>query len=74
MEPLAPPVRFASLNDVDSLVAATGPDTSAILLEPVQGEGGIHPASADFLAAARSLADEHGALLVFDEVQVRDGS
>ena len=68
-EPLAPPSRFADLNDVESLAAATGPDTSAILIEPVQGEGGIHPASAEFLAAARALADEHGALLVFDEVQ-----
>ena len=68
-EPLAPVVRFATLNDIESLAAATGPDTAAILVEPVQGEGGIHPASAEFLAAARSLADEHGALLVFDEVQ-----
>ena len=62
-EPLAPAVRFAQLNDVDSLAAAVGPDTGAILIEPVQGEGGIHPASAEFLAAARSLADEHGAML-----------
>ena len=68
-EPLAPAVRFARLNDADSLAAAVGPDTGAILIEPVQGEGGIHPASAEFLAAARSLADEHGALLVFDEIQ-----
>jgi acetylornithine/N-succinyldiaminopimelate aminotransferase len=68
-EPLAPAVRFADLNDVESLAAATGPDTSLILIEPVQGEGGIHPASAEFLEAARALADEHGALLVFDEVQ-----
>jgi acetylornithine aminotransferase len=68
-EPLAPAVRFANLNDIDSLAAATGPDTSVILIEPVQGEGGIHPATSEFLAAARSLADEHGALLVFDEVQ-----
>ena len=68
-EPLAPVARFAQLNDVDSLAAATGPDTAAILIEPVQGEGGIHPAGAEFLAAARALADEHGALLVFDEVQ-----
>ena len=45
-EPLAPAVRFARLNDVDSLAAAVGPDTGAILIEPVQGEGGIHPASA----------------------------
>jgi acetylornithine/N-succinyldiaminopimelate aminotransferase len=68
-EPLAPQVRFARLNDVESLAAATGPDTAAILLEPVQGEGGIHPASVEFAASARALADEHGALLVFDEVQ-----
>jgi acetylornithine/N-succinyldiaminopimelate aminotransferase len=68
-EPLAPAARFARLNDVASLAAAVGRDTAAILIEPVQGEGGIHPADVDFLAAARSLADEHGALLVFDEVQ-----
>ena len=68
-EPLAPAVRFARLNDVDSLAAAVDADTGAILLEPVQGEGGIHPASADFLRAARSLADEHGALLILDEIQ-----
>ena len=68
-EPLAPAVRFARLNDADSLAAAVGADTGAILIEPVQGEGGIHPASAEFLAAARALADEHGALLVFDEIQ-----
>jgi predicted acetylornithine/succinylornithine family transaminase len=68
-EPLAPAVRFANLNDIESLAEATGPDTSVILIEPVQGEGGIHPASVEFLAAARSIADEHGALLVFDEVQ-----
>jgi predicted acetylornithine/succinylornithine family transaminase len=68
-EPLAPAVRFARLNDVQSLAAVTGPDTSVILIEPVQGEGGVHPATAEFLAAARALADEHGALLVFDEVQ-----
>jgi predicted acetylornithine/succinylornithine family transaminase len=68
-EPLAPAVRFAKLNDADSLAAAVGDDTAVIVVEPVQGEGGIHPASAEFLAAARALADEHGALLVYDEVQ-----
>jgi acetylornithine/N-succinyldiaminopimelate aminotransferase len=68
-EPLAPAVRFAALNDAGSLAAAVGPDTGAILIEPVQGEGGIHAASPEFLAAARELADEHGALLVLDEVQ-----
>ena len=68
-EPLAPAARFATLNDVESLAAVVGPDTAVILVEPVQGEGGIHSASAEFLAAARALADEHGALLLFDEVQ-----
>jgi len=68
-EPLAPAVRFAPLNDVEALAAAVGPDTGAILIEPVQGEGGIHPASTEFLRAARTLADEHGALLVLDEIQ-----
>ena len=68
-EPLAPAVRFATLNDADSLAAAVGSDTGAILIEPVQGEGGIHAATPEFLAAARALADEHGAQLVFDEVQ-----
>src|SRR5205823_10285930 len=67
--PLVPGATFATLNDVESLVAAAQPDTGAILIEPVQGERGVHPATAEFLAAARTLADELGALLVFDEVQ-----
>jgi acetylornithine/N-succinyldiaminopimelate aminotransferase len=72
-EPLAPAARFAKLNDVASLAAAVGPDTAAILLEPVQGEGGIHAATPEFLAAARRLADERGALLLLDEVQTGVG-
>ena len=68
-EPLTPTARFARLNDVESLAALVGPETAAILIEPVQGEGGIHPATPEFLAAARALADEHGALLLLDEVQ-----
>ena len=72
-EPLAPVARFARLNDAESLAALVGPETAAILIEPIQGEGGIHPATPDFLAAARALADEHGALLVFDEVQCGTG-
>ncbi len=71
--PLVPGVSFAKLNDVESLVAAVRPDTGAILLEPVQGEGGVHPATDEFLAAARTLADELGALLVLDEVQTGVG-
>lgn len=68
-EPLVPVARFARLNDAESLAAAVGPETAAILIEPVQGEGGIHLATPSFMAAARDLADEHGALLLFDEVQ-----
>jgi acetylornithine/N-succinyldiaminopimelate aminotransferase len=67
--PLVPGVRFARLNDPDSLAATAGEDTGLIVIEPIQGEGGIHPADDDFLAAARTVADERGALLCFDEVQ-----
>jgi acetylornithine/N-succinyldiaminopimelate aminotransferase len=72
-EPLVPSVTFARLNDSGSLVAAVDDDTACILVEPVQGEGGIHPARREFLARARDLADEHGAMLVFDEVQTGVG-
>jgi acetylornithine/N-succinyldiaminopimelate aminotransferase len=72
-EPLLPGVAFAKLNDSASLAAAVGDDTACILVEPVQGEGGIHPARPEFLARARDLADEVGALLVFDEVQTGVG-
>jgi acetylornithine/N-succinyldiaminopimelate aminotransferase len=72
-EPLLPAVAFAKLNDSASLAAAVGDDTACIIVEPIQGEGGIHPARPEFLARARELADERGALLVFDEVQTGVG-
>jgi acetylornithine/N-succinyldiaminopimelate aminotransferase len=72
-EPLVPGVRFARLNDEESLVGAARSDTGMILLEPIQGEGGVNPATPEFLQAARLLADELGALLVFDEVQTGVG-
>jgi acetylornithine/succinyldiaminopimelate/putrescine aminotransferase len=72
-EPLVPGVAFARLNDPASLEAAVGPETALILLEPVQGEGGVYPAESEFLAAAAELAAEHGALLCFDEVQTGVG-
>jgi acetylornithine/N-succinyldiaminopimelate aminotransferase len=71
-EPLLQGVRFARLNDVASL-ALVDDQTAAIVIEPVQGEGGVHPATPDFLAAAREAADAHGALLIFDEVQTGVG-
>jgi acetylornithine/N-succinyldiaminopimelate aminotransferase len=72
-EPLVPGVRFAEPNDTASLAAAADEATGCILLEPVQGEGGIHPLEPAYLAAARALADELGALLVLDEVQTGMG-
>ncbi len=72
-EPLVPGVTFATLNDSSSLATAVDDNTACILVEPIQGEGGIHPARPEFLARARDLADEYGALLVFDEVQTGVG-
>jgi acetylornithine/N-succinyldiaminopimelate aminotransferase len=71
--PLLPGVTFAQLNDLDSLAAAVGADTGLVVLEPVQGEGGINPLHPEFLALARELADEHGALLCLDEIQTGMG-
>jgi predicted acetylornithine/succinylornithine family transaminase len=69
-EPLIPGVRFAT---PDTLADHVGSTTAAILLEPVQGEGGVHPLAPEVLAQARALADEHGALLILDEVQTGVG-
>ena len=68
-EPLLPEVAFAEPNDPVSLEAAVGPDTGCIVLEPVLGEGGVRPLDVAFVAGARELADETGAVLLFDEVQ-----
>jgi predicted acetylornithine/succinylornithine family transaminase len=72
-EPLLGPVRFASPNDPESLVAAASSETGAIVLEPVLGEGGVYPLTPEFLADARTLASELGALLIFDEIQTGIG-
>ncbi len=60
---------FARFNDLDSVKALIGPNTAAVLCEPVQGEGGVIPASQEFLQGLRKLCDEAGILLMFDEVQ-----
>ena len=72
-EPLLAGVTFVPLNDAEALAAAVSSDTGCVIVEPVQGEGGVHPATVDFLAAAREAADDAGALLVFDEVQTGVG-
>ena len=67
--PLVPGFSFVPFNNTDRLRAAVDGGTAAVVIEPVQGEGGIRPASAEFLRAAREVCDETGALLVFDEIQ-----
>ncbi|MEZ5102491.1 MAG: aminotransferase class III-fold pyridoxal phosphate-dependent enzyme [Thermoleophilia bacterium] len=72
--PLIPDVRFARLNDAESLAAAAADgNVACVLLEPIQGEGGINPATHAFLESARALCDAQGALLFFDEVQTGIG-
>jgi acetylornithine/N-succinyldiaminopimelate aminotransferase len=67
--PLVPGFKVVGRNDPESLNAAVDGNTAAVLLEPVQGETGIHPLDEEYLAFARRLCDEHDALLIFDEVQ-----
>lgn len=68
-EPLVPGVRFCPLNDLAAAAAAVSERTAAVMVEPVQGEGGIRPASPEFLRGLEALCRERGALLVFDEIQ-----
>jgi LysW-gamma-L-lysine/LysW-L-ornithine aminotransferase len=68
-EPLVPGFEHVPFNDVAALEAAVDDRTALLLLEPVQGEGGVYVASDGFLRAARDIADRTGALLAFDEVQ-----
>ncbi len=68
-EPLLPGVRFIQANDIEALEQAFSPRTAGIVIEWIQGEGGIHPMSHAFAQRARELADEYDALLVFDEIQ-----
>jgi acetylornithine/N-succinyldiaminopimelate aminotransferase len=68
-EPLLQGVRFVPRNDITALQQVACDRTAAIILELVQGEGGIYPLSAEYVRAARELADRHNALLIFDEIQ-----
>jgi predicted acetylornithine/succinylornithine family transaminase len=67
--PLLSGFRHLPFGDLEAVREAVDSDTVAILVEPIQGEGGIHPASADFLRGLRTLCDERNMLLLFDEVQ-----
>lgn len=68
-EPLIGGVKFADFNDIESVKAQITDKTCAIIMEPVQGEGGIYPAKPEFLQEVRALCDENDILLIFDEIQ-----
>ncbi|MCM1552362.1 MAG: aspartate aminotransferase family protein [Butyrivibrio sp.] len=68
-EPLIGSVKFAELNDWDSVLSCVTDKTCAVILEPVQGEGGLRPAEGEFLQKLRALCDERDILLIFDEIQ-----
>ena len=68
-EPLVGETIFLPANDIAALESAVTPDTAGIFLEPILGEGGIVPLTAEYLRAARAAADRAGAVLVFDEIQ-----
>lgn len=67
--PLIPGIRFAEFNNLDSVKALFNEKTCAVLMETVQGEGGIYPATEEFIQGVRALCDEHDALLMLDEIQ-----
>jgi acetylornithine/N-succinyldiaminopimelate aminotransferase len=68
-DPMLEGVRFVPRNDIEALRAAMDERVCAIVLEPIQGEGGIQETSPEFLRACREVADQHNAALIFDEIQ-----
>lgn len=73
VEPLVPGFRHIPFNNLEALAEAIGDNTAAVLLEPVQGEGGVRPANTEFLQGAQALCREKGALLILDEIQTGYG-
>ena len=72
-EPLAGDIEFVPYNDPEALAETVDEETAGLILEPVQGEGGINPASAEYLQTAREVTEQAGAALIFDEVQTGMG-
>ena len=72
-EPLLPGVKHVPYNDLRAMARAIDNRTAAVLVEPIQGEGGVHVASEGYLAGLRKLCDDSGALLIFDEIQTGVG-
>ena len=68
-KPLIPGIRFADFNDLDSVKKLINSKTCAVIMETIQGEGGIYPATEEFLKGVRALCDEHDLLLILDEIQ-----
>lgn len=68
-KPLIPGIRFGEFNNLDSVKALFNEKTCAVIMETIQGEGGIYPATQEFLEGVRALCDEHDALLILDEIQ-----
>lgn len=67
--PMPDGFKQVPFNDIEALRSAVSPDTGVIVLEPIQGEGGVHPADRTYLRQVRELCSEHGIVLVFDEIQ-----
>ena len=72
-DPLLAGFEFVPFNDIDALAKKIGPSTCAVLLEAIQGEGGVRSARPEYLKAVRRLCDKTGALLIFDEIQTGMG-
>ena len=73
LEPLMPEIYHVPYNDIEALKAQITPKTCGIILEPIQGEGGIYPANPDYLKEVRKICDEQNIVLIFDEVQTGIG-
>ena len=73
VEPILPGFHYAPFGDLDAVKKLIDPETAAVMLEPIQGEGGINLPPAGFLEGLRELCDQHGLLLIFDEVQTGMG-
>ena len=71
--PLAPGVEWVEAGNLEALAAAMGDDVAALFIEPIQGEAGVKPLSHEYAVGARALCDEHGTLLIVDEVQTGIG-
>lgn len=68
-EPLIPNIKFADYNDLASVEALISENTAAVMMETIQGEGGIYPAKPEFIKGVRALCDKHNALMILDEIQ-----